>query len=193
MKAVLVFFIALLTACAADPEKVQAVADVESAKLDRPTRPLSSFSAFELNPMVFSVAIKEEEGKLEEAQEFEQNLNDKLLPLLESWNAASNQGSSGALSIETELTGLRIVSGGARFWAGPFAGDSFIDMDLRLVDKGTGEEIADVRIQRNAGAMGGAWSIGKSDQNLDEYIVSIVYDYLSDSYLLTDLLFKQNQ
>ena len=193
MKAVLVLFIALLTACAADPEKVQAVADVESAKLDRPTRPLSSFSAFELNPMVFSVAIKEEEGKLEEAQEFEQNLNDKLLPLLESWNAASNQGSSGALSIETELTGLRIVSGGARFWAGPFAGDSFIDMDLRLVDKGTGEEIADVRIQRNAGAMGGAWSIGKSDQNLDEYIVSIVYDYLSDSYLLTDLLFKQNQ
>ena len=193
MKAVLVFFIALLTACAADPEKVQAVADVESAKLDRPTRPLSSFSAFELNPMVFSVAIKEEEGKLEEAQEFEQNLNDKLLPLLESWNAASNQGSSGALSIETELTGLRIVSGGARFWAGAFAGDSFIDMDLRLVDKGTGEEIANVRIQRNAGAMGGGWSIGKTDQNLDEYIVTIIYDYLSDNYLLTDMLFNQDQ
>ena len=193
MKAVLVLFIALLTACAADPEKVQAVADVESAKLDRPTRPLSSFSAFELNPMVFSVAIKEEEGKLEEAQEFEQNLNDKLLPLLESWNAASNQGSSGALSIETELTGLRIVSGGARFWAGPFAGDSFIDMDLRLIDKGTGEEIADVRIQRNAGAMGGSWSIGKTDQNLDEYIVTIIYDYLSDNYLLTDMLFNQDQ
>ena len=193
MKAVLVFFIALLTACAADPEKVQAVADVESARLDRPTRPLSSFSAFELNPMVFSVAIKEEEGKLEEAQEFEQNLNDKLLPLLESWNAASNQGSSGALSIETELTGLRIVSGGARFWAGAFAGDSFIDMDLRLVDKGTGEEIANVRIQRNAGAMGGGWSIGKTDQNLDEYIVTIIYDYLSDNYLLTDMLFNQDQ
>jgi curli biogenesis system outer membrane secretion channel CsgG len=189
----LIFVIALLTACAADPEKVQAVADAESARLQRPTRPLSSFTVFELKPMVFSTAIEEEKGKLEEAQEFEQNLNDKLLPLLESWNAASNEGSRGTLSIETELTGLRIISGGARFWAGAFAGDSFIDMDLRLIDTGTGEEIADVRIQRNAGAMGGAWSIGKSDQNLDEYIVSIVYDYLSDSYLLTDLLFKQNQ
>jgi curli biogenesis system outer membrane secretion channel CsgG len=193
MKVLLVFVIALLTACAADPEKVQAVADAESARLDRPTRPLSSFSGFELKPMVFSTAIEEEEGKLEEAQEFEQNLNDKLLPLLESWNAASKEGSSGTLSIETELTGLRIVSGGARFWAGPFAGDSFIDMDLRLVDKATGEEIADVRVQRNAGAMGGSWSIGKTDQNLDEYIVTIIYDYLSDNYLLTDMLFNQDQ
>ena len=193
MKAILVFVMALLAACAADPEKVQAVADAESARLERPIRPLSRFSVFQLKPMAFSTAIEEEEGKLEEAQEFEQNLNDKLLPLLESWNAASKEGSRGTLSIETELQGLKIVSGGARFWAGAFAGDSFIDMDLRLIDADTGEAIADVRVQRNAGAMGGAWSIGKSDQNLDEYIVSIVYDYLSDSYLLTDLLFKQNQ
>jgi hypothetical protein len=193
MKAIFVFVIALLAACAADPGKVQAVADAESARLERPTRPLSSFSGFELKPMVFSTAIKEEEGKLEEAQEFEQNLNGKLLPLLESWNAARKEGSRGTLSIETELKGLRIISGGARFWAGAFAGDSFIDVDLRLIDAGTGEEIADVRVQRNAGAMGGAWSIGKSDQNLDEYIVTIIYDYLSDNYLLTDMLFNQDQ
>jgi hypothetical protein len=191
--AILVFVMVILTACAADPEKVQAVADAESARLERPTRPLSSFSEFELMPMVFSTAIKEEEGKLEEAQEFEQNLNDKLLPLLESWDAASKEGSRGTLSIETELMGLRIISGGARFWAGAFAGDSFIDMDLRLIDAGTGEEIADVRVQRNAGAMGGAWSIGKSDQNLDEYVVTIIYDYLSDNYLLIDMLFNQDQ
>jgi hypothetical protein len=30
--------------------------------------------------------------------------------------------------------------------------------------------------------MTGAWSIGKSDQNLDEYIVAITEEYLTDSY-----------
>jgi hypothetical protein len=30
--------------------------------------------------------------------------------------------------------------------------------------------------------MTGAWSVGKSDQNLDEYIVSIVSEYLTDHY-----------
>ena len=182
MRAILVFVIAFLTACAANPEKVQAVADAESARLTPPTKPLSSFAEYEFRPMMFSSAIEEEKGKLEEAQEFEQNLNEKLLPLLESWRVASSEGSSDRLSIETELTGLRIISGGARFWAGAYAGNSFIDMDLRLVDTGTGDEIANVRIRRNAGAMSGAWSFGKSDQNLDEYVVSIIYDYLSDNY-----------
>ena len=30
--------------------------------------------------------------------------------------------------------------------------------------------------------MTGAWSVGKSDQNLDDYIVAIVYDYLTTHY-----------
>lgn len=181
-RAILVFVIAFLTACATNPEKVQAVADAESAKLESPTKPLSSFAEYELKPMVFSSGIRQEEGKLEEAQEFEQNLNEKLLPLLESWRVASSEGSGDTLSIETELTTLRVVSRGARFWTGTWAGDSFINMDLRLIDTGTGDEIADVHIRRNATASAGGWTIGKSDQNLDEYIVSIVYDYLSDNY-----------
>ncbi len=77
---------------------------------------------------------------------------------------------------------IRVISGGARFWAGALAGDSFIDMDLKLVDGATGESIAAVKIYRNASAMTGGWSIGKSDQNLDDYIVSIVHEYLSDNY-----------
>ena len=77
---------------------------------------------------------------------------------------------------------MRVVSGGNRFWAGAFAGDSFIDMNLILVDEETGEVISNVRVERNADSMTGAWSIGKSDQNLDEYIVSIVHEYLEENY-----------
>ena len=171
-----------LTACAADPAKVSTVAAEEAGRLAAPTRPLSGFASFELAPMVYADAIKSEEGKMEEATEFENAYKAKLEPLLDEWNASVQQDASGTLVVESNLTGLKIVSGGARFWAGAFAGDSFIDMDLHLVDRDSGEQIANVRVYRDADSMTGAWSVGKSDQNLDQYIVSIVETYLRDNY-----------
>jgi hypothetical protein len=50
------------------------------------------------------------------------------------------------------------------------------------MNRDTGEEVANVRVYRDADSMTGAWSVGKSDQNLDEYIVSIVSEYLTDHY-----------
>lgn len=171
-----------LVACAADPAKVADVAAAEAERLAPPSRPLSSFANFELAPMVYSDEIKAEEGKMAEAREFENAYQAKLKPLLAEWNSGIREGASSTLVIESRLTGLKIVSGGARFWAGAFAGDSFIDMDLRLVDKDSGGPVAVVRVYRDADSMTGAWSIGKSDQNLDAYIVSIVESYLKDSY-----------
>ena len=77
---------------------------------------------------------------------------------------------------------LRIVSGGARFWAGALVGDSHIDLDLVLIDGKTGVVIEKARIRKEAGAMTGAWSIGKSDDNLHDYIAHIVHRYLLENY-----------
>lgn len=181
MRVIVTSLLLLLAGCAANPEKVQQVADDEAARLQAPTKPLSSFAEYELKPMTFAGAIEAEERKLTEAREFEQNLRAKILPLLEEWRESST-GGLGTLLIESEIKGLRIVSGGARFWAGAFAGESFIDLDLRLIYDATGEAISDVRIYRDAGSMAGAWSIGRSDQNLDEYMVTIIHEYLSDNY-----------
>jgi hypothetical protein len=173
----------LLTACAADPAKVQQVAENEAARLETPTKLLSSFAVFELDEMTFSAEIQQEEKKMKEAREFEDNFNAKVTPLLDGWNAAPPDGADGTLLIQVHLDRLHIVSGGSRFWIGAWAGDSFIEIDLQLIDGATNEVIADVPIRRDANSMTGAWSVGKSDQNLDEYVVSIVHEYLSDSYL----------
>ena len=170
----------LLIGCAADPVKVQETAEAKAQLLDPPTRLLSTYSHFELKPMAFSEGIRGEDEKLAEGQEFETNLANKIGPLLESWET-SQQG-AGTLTIQPELETLRIISGGARFWAGAWAGDSHIDMRLRLIDATTGELIGSPRVRMDAGGLAGAWSIGKSDQNLDEYIVSIVYEYLEGAY-----------
>jgi len=172
----------LLTACAADPAKIQNVAEVESDRLSPPSVPLSSFAAFELADMVYSETVLAEEKKVAEADEFQENLRVKLDPLLSGWNASPQEGASGTLSIQPSLRHLKIVSGGARFWAGAFAGDSYIDMDLVLVNKDSGDVVANIPIRRDADAMAGGWSVGKSDQNLDQYVTSIVHEYLSRNY-----------
>lgn len=181
-KIFLILTAALLTACASDPAKVEAVAVDEAARLKAPTKLLSMYKTFELQDMTFGEEIKLEDKKMAEAREFETAFKAKINPLLDTWNAADSAGSQGKLSIQPHLARLRIVSGGARFWAGGMAGDSFIDMDLRLVDADTGVVVGDVTIRRNADAMTGGWSVGKSDQNLDNYIVSIAHQYLTDNY-----------
>jgi hypothetical protein len=183
MRTISVILVAgLLAACASDPAKVEAVAVDEAARLQPPTKLLSMYKTFELQDLTFGEEIMLEEKKMAEAREFETAFKAKIEPLLASWNAADTAGSEGTLSIQPHLARLKIVSGGARFWAGGLAGDSYIDMDLRLIDAETGVVVADVIIRRNADAMTGGWSVGKSDQNLDNYIVSIAHQYLNDNY-----------
>ena len=109
-------------------------------------------------------------------------LRAKLQPLLDQWKAASSSGRTGTLVIAPQLVSLRIVGGGARFWVGPLAGNSSIDLDLSITDQSTAQQVAKPRITRSADAMTGGFSIGKSDQNLLDYIASITYQYLKDNY-----------
>ncbi len=173
---------ALLTACIPDQATVESVATVDASRLAAPSQPLSSFSRFELAPMTFSQPIRAEEGKMREAREFEIAYRIRITGLLDQWNTNVQAGARDTLVVKTDLVGLRIISGAARFWAGAFAGDSFLDLDLRLVNKHTGEQISNVRVRKNADAMGGAWSVGQTDQNLDQYVIEIIRTFLSNNY-----------
>lgn len=172
----------ILAGCAATPEKLQSVASSESARLLPPSKPLASFSSFELQPMVLGSAVTREEGKVEEAKDLENRLREIVQPMLARWNAVPKSDQSGTLVIEPRLASLKIVSGGARFWAGAFAGDSNIDLDLVLVEKETGQKIASPRVKLETGAFTGAWSVGASDQNLKDYIAHTAGQYLLDNY-----------
>jgi hypothetical protein len=182
MRAILVLVIAVLTACAANPQRVEAPAQAEADKLTPPTKSLSSFSHFELKPMAFDDAIEADEGRRKKAEAFEQSLRQRLSPLLESWRVTGNDASSDSLSIETKLVRLRIVSKATRqFTPSVAVGDSHIDMDLRLTDTTTGDEIANLQIRAKARQWGSAYT-GVSDDTLDDYVVAVVHKYLSDNY-----------
>ena len=172
----------ILAGCAADPQRLESVGKSESSRLAPPTKRFSSYSNYELKPMVLSEAIQKEPDKVVAAGNLENTLRAKLQPLLDQWKVETASGRSGTLIIEPRLESLRIVSGGARFWAGAFAGDSNIDMDLAISEQSTGQQVAKPRTTRRADAMTGGWSVGKSDQNLLDYIASIAHQYMLTNY-----------
>jgi len=182
---VLAFGVAIiaLVSCSASPERRAEVAEQEADRLLKTTEPLNAFSNFELKALMLSKDVQADQAKVEVSKQLDTKLTETLLPLLDGWRDASvHEGTPRTLLIQPELVALRVVSGGARFWAGGFAGDSFVDMNLILTESATGKTIANVRINREASAISGAWSIGKSDKNLLDYIVDIARQYLVDNH-----------
>lgn len=171
----------LLVGCAASQQDLRSVATAESARMQPPSQRLSTFSSFELEPMTRSSEVTTDQKKNAESIKLEQKLRAKIQPLLDSWNAEAREGGPG-LTIRPELVSLYIPSGNARFWAGAFMGNAEIDLSLELVEKQSEAVVAYARVQKQADAMAGAWSVGQSDQNLHDYVAEIAYEYLKSNY-----------
>jgi hypothetical protein len=188
MKIITLGFICLfLVSCASDPIKRKQVAIEESGAMQSTAEPLSSFDNFKLADMTLAPSVQTEPEKVVVAKRLEVKLKTRLDPLIRNWNARSGSVQDGrTVEIQPRVASLRIISGTTRFFAGAFAGQSEISMDLILIDKKTGEEIGRTRVQRAAGAFAGAWSIGMTDRSLLDYIVDISYQYLVDNYKKTE-------
>jgi hypothetical protein len=186
MKRICVFLtMVLLAGCSGspDPARLAATAKREAGRFPPPAQRFSEFSTFELRSMEVNAAISDRKEKMEIAEQLENKLHARLEPLLDEWKADPNRPQTGdTLVIVPKLQSLHVVSGGARFWIGAWAGDSLIDMDLELTNARTGTVIANPGIVQTASATGGEWTIGATDKNLLDYIVEISHQYLVDNY-----------
>jgi hypothetical protein len=171
----------LLTGCAANPAKLSQIAREESSRMMPASESLSAFSSFELQPMGTSEEVASDPAKTGQVKLLEQKLRNELLPLFESWEEKGD-GIGRKLLVQPTLIHLRIISGGSRFWVGGMAGDSQIDMDLKLTEAETSKVIALSRINLLAGGMAGGWSVGATDRNLLDYVVATTKQYLEDNY-----------
>jgi hypothetical protein len=174
------FVVAAMAGCASNPSNRAQVATQESARLPAPSAPLAGYASFELKRMAWNDDIARDASKVQMSQELDTRVQARLQPLLSDWNARGAK-SGKALIVQPRVVGMRVVGGATRFWAGAFAGDSSIDMELELRDAASGAVIAKPRVTRSANAMAGAWSIGASDRNLLDYIADISHQYLVDN------------
>ena len=177
---------ALLTlsaGCASDPAKRQKIVSDEVARLRPPQVALASYGIFEVLPVAIAPDVAAKADKLEVANRLGRDLETRLQPMLKKWEvSASPEARSRTLVIQVAVNSIHVVSGGARFWVGAFAGKSNVDVDLKLTDKQSGQVVAGERINKSSDAMAGAWSIGSSDRSLPEYVVEIVLEYLARNH-----------
>jgi uncharacterized protein DUF4410 len=174
-----VVVITLLAGCASDPgARRETIVKEQTGRLPAPTTPLSSYKRFELKPMDMADSVAKDQSKTAVAKDLEARLQAVVQPMLTQWNAASGNRPAKTLIIQPRVTQLRVVHGATRAFAGAFAGDSSITMDLELRDAATGAVIAKPSIARSADALAGAWSFGATDRNLLDYITNIASEYL---------------
>jgi hypothetical protein len=174
--------VALVAGCASDPAKREVVARSQAERLPSTSENLSGFGRFEMAKTTLTPEIQGDPKKAQAAIAVELAVQQRVQPLLTEWNSRRAGSTSRSLLIEPRIVELYIPSGNSRFWAGAFAGESVIDLQLKLTEKETGAAVGQVDIRRTASAMAGAWSIGKSDKNLMLYIADIAHQYLENNY-----------
>jgi hypothetical protein len=83
-----------------------------------------------------------------------------------------------SLQVGINITDMRIASFGARFWGGVFAGNSFMNVELDLVDANSGRSLHTEKISSSTNAWGATYSFGASDRGLPKDMGQIVAEYL---------------
>ena len=142
-----------------------------------PTEKLSSFSHFELLPVEASAEAKKEDRALAKISE---NMQQTVKPQLVSWEKQGAEGRT--LKIQPYVQDLKFVDGGTRFFAGALAGSSAVVMKVKLIDAETGAIVAEPEFYQRAAAMGGAFSVGGSDNGMLQRITTVCAEYLARNY-----------
>jgi hypothetical protein len=142
-----------------------------------PTEALNQFAHFELTPLQASVEAQDEKAAL---SKIDGHLREQILTQTKIWERSDPNGRT--LKIEPYVVQLKFVDGGARFFAGALAGSSAVVMRLKLTDAATNQVIAQPELFQRAAAMGGAWTIGATDNDMLKRIAAVAREYLINNY-----------
>jgi hypothetical protein len=148
-----------------------------------PANALAGYEKYELAPIAMGPPLAGDEGKEKARAKIQEHMTRETGAIVALWNkdaAGSSRGQS--LVLEPRIEKLKVVSGGARFWAGALAGDSYVVMKLRIVEQPSGTVIAEPEFYQRAAAMSGAWTIGGQDKDMMHRIVLLTNQYLQSNY-----------
>jgi hypothetical protein len=101
----------------------------------------------------------------------------KFYQSVESGKAAVDRR-DGTLLVKAKLTDMRIVSGPARIWGGAFAGSSFMEVDLTLIDAATNTVVREKKLSSVNNPWAAAWVGGASDYSLPADMGKILAEYV---------------
>lgn len=148
-----------------------------------PANALAGYDGYELATIEMGPPYAGDEGREKAKAKIQDHMLAETSPIIEQWNKAAAGGTSGqTLAIEPRIEKLKVVSGGARFWAGAFAGDSYVVMKLKIIENPSGKQLAEPEFYQRAAAMSGAWTFGGQDKDMMNRIVALANHYLETNY-----------
>ena len=148
-----------------------------------PANALAGYDKYELAPIAMGPPYAGDEGKEKAKAKIQGYMSAETGPIIEQWNKDATGNTRGqTLVIEPRIEKLKVVSGGARFWAGAFAGDSYVVMKFKIVEQPSGKQLAEPEFYQRAAAVSGAWTFGGQDKDMLHRIVTLANHYLEINY-----------
>lgn len=148
-----------------------------------PANALQGYDRYEIAPLAMGPPYAGDEGKEKAKDKIQGYITAETQPILDQWNkdaAGATRGQS--LRLEPRIEKLKVVSGGARFWAGALAGDSYVVIRLKITEQPGGKLVAEPEFYQRAAAMSGAWTIGGQDKDMLHRIVTLMNHYLDTNH-----------
>jgi hypothetical protein len=162
---------------------VLATAAVADPQNPPPANALAGYDSYELSPLAMGPPYAGDEGKEKARARIQEFMTTETGAIVEQWNKDAAGAARGQkLVIEPRIEKLKVVSGGARFWAGAFAGDSYVVIRLRIVEQPSATIVAEPEFYQRAAAMSGAWTVGAQDKDMLHRIVLLMDHYLQANY-----------
>ncbi len=177
-----VMFTALLLCAAPLINAAEFEKPAEDARNPPPTVALNTYQRFEMSPVAMDAPYAGQKGN-EVAREYLQgNLDERVGAVLKAWNEQPAADAPRTLKIEPKMTHVRFISGGKRFFAGGFAGKSWVYVTAKLTDAQTGAVVGEPGFYQQANAIGAAWTFGTTDKTMLIRISSMLRAYLQQNY-----------
>ena len=147
-----------------------------------PSEVLGAFDRYELKPATLSADYSRHDANQAALASFQRNLDERVGTWVREQNAMPAEHEPvRTLVIEPRIEKIRFITGGARFWAGAFAGSSRVLVKVKLVDQASGTVIAEPEFYQHAKGMAGAWTFGAADNSMLIRTASLALQYLQDN------------
>lgn len=177
-----VFVAALLLLAAPLAGAAEFEKPAEDARNPAPTVALNTYQRFEMTRVAMDAPYAGQKGN-EVAREYLQgNLDERVGAVLKAWNEKPAGDAPRTLKIEPKMAHVRFISGGKRFFAGGFAGNSWVYVTVKLTDAQTGAVVGEPGFYQKANALGAAWTFGTTDKTMLIRISSMLRAYLQQNY-----------
>lgn len=148
-----------------------------------PAEKFADFTRFEMPKLALLPPYAGQEPNERALVKIQENVDLRMKPALQVWNGAAPAGAAArTLLIEATIPELKFINATARVFAGAMAGSSAVILRVRITEKETGKIVAEPIFYARAAAMGGAYSMGASDNAMLVRIANRLSDYLLGNY-----------